>query len=363
MNRTLLTLLIVSLTACAGASDDACRPGEVQVGVACVAVDAGSLPDSGSRFDAGSTSPDTGSASPDAGSTSPDVSVSAMEVCNGLDDDLDGETDEADPMLGESCGEAAGVCTVGMMVCTEGELACDGVSPSEEICNGLDDDCNGEVDEDTLQEFYLDEDGDGFGTGDACVACAPEECGEGMWVTMDGDCDETCDTCFPGATEVCDTRDNSCDGLIDEGVQTLLFVDSDGDGFGTGLSVPGCLDEAGDAPEDYALVGGDCGPEDPRAFPGGTAQTTPIEGPALTGAFDFNCDGETRFAYPRCESYTEPACQLTPSYCWVNLRAADLCGDYALRKPVSGTTVIPSVSDGTCRFTSETFVDYYIECS
>ncbi|HEX7839779.1 MAG TPA: FG-GAP-like repeat-containing protein, partial [Kofleriaceae bacterium] len=72
------------------------------------------------------------------------------ETCNGVDDDCDGVVDEEDPRLGLSCttGEP-GVCSLGAFVCAMGgELLCQhSVGPSDEQCNGLDDDCNGVVDD------------------------------------------------------------------------------------------------------------------------------------------------------------------------------------------------------------------------
>lgn len=77
------------------------------------------------------------------------------------------------------------------------------VSPDlPERCNGLDDDCDGLVDED----LYADVDGDGFGDADASTgACLA------WWVPRAGDCDDTDPTRYPGAPERCDGHDNACD--------------------------------------------------------------------------------------------------------------------------------------------------------
>ena len=79
-----------------------------------------------------------------------------VEVCNGHDDNCDGVTDEGNPGGGEACGwvEAdpsswgTGNCRPGTLECVEGDLRCRGfVGPAAEVCNGLDDDCDGAGDE------------------------------------------------------------------------------------------------------------------------------------------------------------------------------------------------------------------------
>ena len=91
-----------------------------------------------------------------------------------------------------------------------------------EICDGLDNDCDGAVDEDVANTFYADVDGDTFGnpniTTQACSAPAG-------YVSDNTDCDDTNAAVRPGATELCDGIDNNCNNQIDEG-----FPDTDGDG-------------------------------------------------------------------------------------------------------------------------------------
>ena len=86
-----------------------------------------------------------------------------------------------------------------------GDLDADGCS--DEVCDGIDNDGDGDIDE----GFDLDNDG---------------------WTTCDGDCDDDDDTVNPGAEEICDGLDNDCNGFIDDG----LLEDLDGDG------IPDCID-------------------------------------------------------------------------------------------------------------------------
>lgn len=85
-----------------------------------------------------------------------------------------------------------------------------------ELCNGQDDDCDGEIDEEIVEQvYYLDQDGDGYGySGEWIESCIPVE----GYVTNDLDCHWEDPTIHPGAVEVCDLVDNDCDGEIDEGV-------------------------------------------------------------------------------------------------------------------------------------------------
>ncbi len=127
------------------------------------------------------------------------------EVCNGADDDCDGVADEGEPGAGADCDTgAAGVCALGATVCEGGEVGCAAVLPAgDEICNGLDDDCDGMPDE-------------GLGGGAVCVTGLPGVCGAGTEVCAAGGTE-----CQPDADptdEACDGLDNDCDGQTDEDV-------------------------------------------------------------------------------------------------------------------------------------------------
>ena len=73
------------------------------------------------------------------------IPIFTPEICNGLDDDGDGLIDED---LSQSCSTDVGICTEGVETCTNGVWSdCTGTLPQTETCNGLDDDCDGTTDE------------------------------------------------------------------------------------------------------------------------------------------------------------------------------------------------------------------------
>ncbi len=127
------------------------------------------------------------------------------ETCNGVDDDCDGQTDEALPGAGEPCDVpgALGVCAAGTMQCTGGQWGCEPVAPpSDEVCNGLDDDCDGQTDEDDPA------------LGDACtVSGAKGVCANGERACEDGKL--VCAQTVFASPEVCNGLDDDCDGAPD----------------------------------------------------------------------------------------------------------------------------------------------------
>ncbi len=147
------------------------------------------------------------------------------EACNGIDDDCDTLTDEAFPDKGAVCTVGTGACQrAGVMVCTESGLAtvCNAVQglPQPETCNGSDDNCDGAVDPEGAggcTPYYQDADGDTYGAVGVAARClcAPS----GVFRALQGrDCDDTEFLVNPGMYEVCNGRDDDCDGGLDEGV-------------------------------------------------------------------------------------------------------------------------------------------------
>lgn len=166
-----------------------------------------------------------------------------------------------------------------------------------EVCNGIDDDCDDLTDEEGAQgctTYYRDHDSDSYGvSGDTKCLCSPE--GE-YRATQGDDCEDADDTSYPGAPEVCDGKDNDCDGKVDEDCSTWCR-DADGDGYGD----PAHSIEASEQPEGYASKCTDCDDSDPAVNPGATD---------LCGE-DRNCDG--LFPHPQTwyrdadgDSYGDP---------------------------------------------------------
>ncbi|MGK0360990.1 MAG: hypothetical protein ACI9U2_003306 [Bradymonadia bacterium] len=138
-----------------------------------------------------------------------DAGAPSNETCNGVDDDCDGTVDE-DFGVGDACMRGEDACAeAGLLVCeADGSVVCDAPDPREpidEICNAFDEDCDGIIDE-------------GLGLGDAC-ARGEAPCVEVGVIVCDANDAAVCDAAEPEIfeAELCDSADNDCDDIVDEG--------------------------------------------------------------------------------------------------------------------------------------------------
>jgi hypothetical protein len=274
--------------------------------------------------------------------TDSSISPDGVEICDEIDQDCDGEIDE-DPSDGstwylDADGDGFGDATSTVEACTqpEGYVAdlsdCDDkradVNPGvDELCNGLDDDCDGEIDEADATDassWYVDSDADGYGTSDSVVqsctrpegyAATDDDCddddsaynpgateddctdpadyncdGSTGYVDGDGDgyaaceeCDDTDASINPDAEEECDTVDNDCDGTVDEDDAidaSTWYADTDSDGYGDASSTT----QACSQPTGYTSDDSDCDDSDSSVSPSATEFCDDV---------DNDCDGTT----------------------------------------------------------------------
>ena len=135
-----------------------------------------------------------------------------------------------------------------------------------EVCDGLDNDCDGTADEDSVDAptWYADLDGDSFGDEAAGVLNCEEL---DAHVLDNTDCDDEDALVSPAGQELCDGADNDCDGTVDEGDAAdalTWYADLDSDGYGD----PGAAENACQQPDDSTDNNGDCNDGDAAVHPG-----------------------------------------------------------------------------------------------
>ena len=221
------------------------------------------------------------------------INPDASEVCDDIDNDCDNLIDDDDPdaIAGNNTfyidddGDGFGNAQITIMSCTapagyvEDNTDCDDSNPNinpdaPEVCDGIDNNCNNQIDEGGLTTFYADADGDGFGdinvTIQDCTAPA-------NYVADNTDCDDNDPNINPNATETCDGIDNNCNNQIDEGALLTFYADVDGDNFGdNNVSVQACT-----APANYVTDNTDCDDNNPNINPNATE---------LCDGIDNNCN-------------------------------------------------------------------------
>lgn len=133
------------------------------------------------------------------------VDEPSAEICDGIDNDCDGRVDEdVDP---RTCGTNVGACATGLQHCEQGRWGpCRGsIGPSTETCNGVDDDCDGSIDDDVTRAC-------GSSSVGSC-RLGTQQCSLGSWGSCQGAVGPTSEL-----GRGCDGQDNDCDGQVDEGV-------------------------------------------------------------------------------------------------------------------------------------------------
>jgi hypothetical protein len=227
------------------------------------------LPDGGPPMGIASCSnnPELAETAGDCAPDDPTVNRLQLEFCDGKDNDCDGLVDESRNSVvwyrdedGDGFGDAQKPTMFSCYPPGDGwsilKRDCDDSDPdvnptAPEICDGKDNNCNGRADFFVPGGGYEDDDGD----GKPDARCARSE----------PDCDDLDYTTYPGAPELCDGRDNDCDGKADAGADKVRwYVDVDRDGFGDDSAFV----ESCSVVPNRVLRGGDCADTNANVNPG-----------------------------------------------------------------------------------------------
>jgi len=155
----------------------------------------------------------------DCNDTNPDINPGKTEVCDGLDNDCDNEVDEGftrTTYYRDSDGDGYGNPSTSIQACSQ---------PPGYVSNSLDcDDSNPAINPNTV--WYKDADNDGYTDGTTQRACTRPSA-EYVLSAQPGDCNDANSSINPGATEQCDGIDNNCNNQIDEGLSGCVSFPPD----------------------------------------------------------------------------------------------------------------------------------------
>ncbi len=210
----------------------------------------------------------------------PSVNPSAVEVC-----DADGVDEDCDPVTfgfrdQDMDGTPDATCCNGAVCGTDCNDVDGRIGPGfAEVCDGIDNDCDGSNDEGALTRYYADTDGDDFGDpdGEVRMSCSQPS----GFSENDRDCNDMAASVNPSAPDVCDgVGDNDCNE------STTNPFDTDGDG-----------QDAFDATS--CPTGNDCNDDDETVYSGA---------PELCDGVDTNCDGAETFDVCNCTGRCTGGC-------------------------------------------------------
>jgi hypothetical protein len=238
-----------------------------------------------------------GSLKDDCDDASAFVHPGATELCNGVDDDCDSMQDEdvKVDVYPDADGDGFGAlgsaptkqCTAAVGQALNA-LDCDdtakSVNPAAgELCNGIDDNCNGSKDEGVKITYYADRDNDSYGNpAEVNVTCPSLLPATPKYVQVAGDCADNNGLQNPAVQEICNGAapiDDDCDGVIDEGLTVTYFEDLDADGYGNAAK-PKVV--CGAVPAGHVQNALDCADTQADTWPGA---------PEACDGRDNNCDG------------------------------------------------------------------------
>jgi hypothetical protein len=233
----------------------------------------------------------------------PDMNADAVELCDGIDNNCNGKLDEGfDDTDGDGLADCVDDDDDG-----DGEpdiIDCGPTDPeinhsAKEICDGKDNNCNGQTDEPGSAGctfFYKDKDDDGWGMANKSFClCGPND---EYSATQPGDCDDSTWAINPEGSEVCNNQDDDCDGIKDNPGSLgckKYYQDLDSDGYGAGESLCLCWGDA----DHTTQKTGDCDETNPSINPGIAEWCDNV---------DNNCDGQVDEGVGSTCGNCDPAC-------------------------------------------------------
>ncbi len=280
------------------------------------------------------------------------VYPTATEVCDGVDNDCDATTADG-PMAtwyadvdGDGYGDASSTTTscesavTGYVTdwtdCNDGDGA---INPAAlEMCDYVDNDCDLSIDGSDSTDattWYYDQDVDGYGVTTSTIeACFSAPAG---YAATSTDCDDTDASANPGAAEVCDSVDNDCNTLVDDGdgAPITWYEDTDGDLYGdSAYSATTC-----DAPAGYVETSGDCDDTNAAVNPLATEVSNGIDDNCRDGIDEgVTCTSEVEVIYSQGDAITITADATTAAFdgAWWNGTTSGVTGVAATEASLGG---------------------------